>query len=904
MLATGYGEQAALQTIKAANLDSEKGRVTVACVNSPASTTLSGDEPAIDYIENMLKVGGVFARKLKVETAYHSHHMQKVATSYLKSIGEVSSSEVVEGVEFYSSVIGAAKRTGFGPDYWVENMVSQVRCHVFSTCCQSLTVYQVRFNDAMTALLQSMAATGPHDAANILVEIGPHSALQSPINQILSSTTGFKSAYVTPLSRGKNSAKSFSAAMARLFELGTKVDFSNLFTQPRHVLDDIRPYPWDHRVSHWAESRLSRDHRLRPFPFHDLLGVYDAMSPVNEPRWRHHLSVQRLPWLRDHVVDGIVIFPGSGYSTMVIEAMKQLVKMQNPGSDVKITETIMRNVRIARPIILPEESTDGPVDDIEVQLILSPSMISESCPWYAMRILSLQADQTWTEHVSGTVRVELDSVSALGKEHNAATEEAFEALERIQTSAQEKLNIDIFYAERKAAGNDWGPSFALLSEAYAGPWVGFAKLRNPEVAQWMPSGYFQPHLIHPTTLDASNHMVPAVFHREITHAPVMPISIEEMTFGGHLSSKPGDEVIIAMELKPEDKTTAYGNVWLFQHDSTTGQLAFVSSTRALEMRVVGEGVNANLNQVFERKHNYQVHWDDDPEHLSEPSFARLLQPCMAKESTVFEQLSVIEKATSVFLDNVKDMPMVQNPETASLPHLRHFSRWIAENVRSNACQRVRESLNDDERAEALDQSSRSGIEGVMLDRIGRNLPGILKNTTDPLELLVADDLFERFHKEGPLTPLYKQMVRYVRLLTNRRPQMNVLEVGAGTGSATLPLFDSMGEDATDLIRSYTYTDVSSGFFETAKSRLEKWRSVVEYKTLDISEDPVKQGFEAHSYDLVVASNVFHATRSLRETMTNVRKLLKPGGRLVFVEINKSVAGISRSIGTIFGTLPG
>ncbi|KAL2170279.1 hypothetical protein VTG60DRAFT_5055 [Thermothelomyces hinnuleus] len=127
MLATGYGEQAALQTIKAANLDNDKGRVSVACVNSPASTTLSGDEPAIDYILDMLTAGGVFARKLKVETAYHSHHMEKVADSYRESLRELASSDAREDVAFFSSVTGAPKSSGFGPAYWVDNLVSQVR---------------------------------------------------------------------------------------------------------------------------------------------------------------------------------------------------------------------------------------------------------------------------------------------------------------------------------------------------------------------------------------------------------------------------------------------------------------------------------------------------------------------------------------------------------------------------------------------------------------------------------------------------------------------------------------------------------------------------------------------------------------------------------------------------------
>jgi acyl transferase domain-containing protein len=763
---------------------------------------------------------------------------------------------------------------------------------------------QVRFNDAVTALLKSMAATGASDTSNILIEIGPHSALQGPINQIISSIPGFKSSYMAPLSRGQNSVSSFSAITARLFELGAKVNFEKSFPKPQHVVDNLMPYPWDHRVKHWAESRLSRDHRLRSFPYHDLLGVYDVMSPLEEPRWRHHLSIQRLPWLKDHVVDGMVIFPGSGYSAMITEAMKQLVQMQNPESDAKIAKTIIRDVRIARPIILPVESTDGPGDDIEVQLILSPSKISDSNPWFSIRILSLQSDGTWAEHVSGTVRAELESADVAGKETKATLDEAFEAFERIQSRAQEKLNMETFYDERRAAGNDWGPSFALLYEAHIGPWVGFSKLKIPDMAQYMPSGYFQPHLIHPTTLDASNHMVPAVFHREIKKAPLMPITTEEVLFTNKLSSKPGDEMIVAMELKAEGKSQARGDVWVFQHDAVTGDLMFVSSMRGLVMRAVGEGASTDASKPFERKHNYQVYWNHDPDHLDKATFARLVEPHVPKNSELLEHLSIIEKATAIYLNRVKDTPVIQNPETAPLPHLRDFSRWIHDYVTSDSCRDICESLTEAEQAELLDRSDSSDIEGEMLGRVGRNLANILSNTTDPLELLVADDLFERFHNQGPLTPLYQQLVQYAGLLTNKNAQMNVIEVGAGTGSATLPFFKSMGEDASNLIKKYTYTDVSSGFFETAKDRLGRWESIIDYRTLDISRDPVDQGYEANSYDLVVASNVFHATKSIYETLTNVRKLLKPGGRLLFVEINNSTAGASRSLGTIFGTLPG
>ncbi|KAK4451281.1 hypothetical protein QBC34DRAFT_348299 [Podospora aff. communis PSN243] len=915
MLATGHGEHTALQTI-AENSGGLKGRVTVACINSPSSTTISGDEPAIDYLHDKLVASGVFSRKLRVDTAYHSHHMDKVATLYLESLMKMEfrgTQKPDPTIEYFSSVSGGTKTSGFGPAYWVENLVSPVR-----------------FHDAVSALLHRMAADTDADA-NIMLEIGPHPALQGPVNQVLSAMQpGFKSSYVAPLSRNRNSATSFSAVLARLFELGAKVDFRPIFKhldpEPRRVLSDLPRYPWDYRTKYWTESRLSRDHRLRPFPYHDLLGIYDVMSPLEEPRWRHHLNVQRLPWLKDHMVDGAILFPGSGYTSMALEAMRQLVHMKNNSlkSAPKITKIIIGHVRIARPIILPMESTDGPGDDIEVQLVLSPSKLSDGndTPWYSVRILSLQQSTgTWVEHYASTIRVELESAATIatnngtfvGDEEKSTAQNAFEALSRIQSLATEKLDIPSFYREMEDVGNSWGPSFALLTEAHVGSGVALAKLRVPDVAQWMPAGYYQPHMMHPTTLDATIHMIPAIFHREIAKSPLMPVSTEELLFFTNaVSSEPGTEMIIALDLKAEgsSKSSGRGNLWTFQHDPLTKKLSLVNTTKGLVFRAIGEEVSVRRSsrRPFERKHNYQIRWHDDPDFLTESSFRRLVEPYMEKGAEFLQRLDIIETATTLYLDSLRDTSVIQDPSTAPLPHLRAFARWVSDFINSDACLATTASLSSNERSQILKLAAKNGIEGEMITQVGTNLPAMLAGTVNPLEVLVGNDenndLLERFYMLGPFRPLCRQMAHFCQLLTNKNPDMDIIEIGAGTGSATIPIFTALGDEALNQIRSYTYTDISSGFFESARARLAKWKDVIEYKTLDITRDPVQQGYGVHKYDVVVASNVLHATKSLRETMAHVRKLLKPGGRLLLVEVDKAASTQSRIIGTIFGSLPG
>lgn len=101
--------------------------------------------------------------------------------------------------------------------------------------------------------------------------------------------------------------------------------------------------------------------------------------------------------------------------------------------------------------------------------------------------------------------------------------------------------------------------------------------------------------------------------------------------------------------------------------------------------------------------------------------------------------------------------------------------------------------------------------------------------------------------------------------------------------------------------SYTYTDISAGFFERAAELFKAYDDRMIFKVLDVEKDPSTQGFELHSYDMVIASNVLHATASLQRTLENTRQLLKPGGYLMLLEITNN--GPTR-FSSIMGGLPG
>lgn len=166
-------------------------------------------------------------------------------------------------------------------------------------------------------------------------------------------------------------------------------------------------------------------------------------------------------------------------------------------------------------------------------------------------------------------------------------------------------------------------------------------------------------------------------------------------------------------------------------------------------------------------------------------------------------------------------------------------------------------LDQSSRMELIDsiynqtQTTDGAAVGEALYRVLENFEKILEGTVDALELLLKDDVLTRIYGFAGLWD-YKE---FFSLLTHGKPHLNILEIGAGTGATTATILRNLeSEYGERLYRKYTYTDISAGFFVAAKNRFQDYAGI-DYAVLDISKDPIEQGFEANSYDLILASNV-------------------------------------------------
>ena len=304
MLSVGLSESKARSHLHHLGMENRKMNLTVGCINSPDNVTITGAEDQINALKASLDGQHIFARKLKVNVAYHSMYMQDIALEYerlLNDIAPENSSPSLLTAALFSTVSGEK----LYPErlresrYWAENLVSPVQFvrAITAMCSQTLGPNGRKFN-------------GNDDSTMIdyLLEIGPHSALQGPIKETLRSIgKNGTIAYSSMLSRNNCALETSLTAAGRLYCSGYPVELAAINHQIENrkslrMLVDLPEYPFNHSQTHWLESRFSKDFRFRRNAPHELLGTTARNWNPLEPQWRNFMRESENPWISDHKV--------------------------------------------------------------------------------------------------------------------------------------------------------------------------------------------------------------------------------------------------------------------------------------------------------------------------------------------------------------------------------------------------------------------------------------------------------------------------------------------------------------------------------------------------------------------------------------------------------------------------
>ncbi|KAL2844526.1 hypothetical protein BJY01DRAFT_248143 [Aspergillus pseudoustus] len=803
--------------------------VIIGCENSPNSVTLSGDSPVIDRVTAAISkdLPDVLCRRLRVSTAYHSSHMSEIGPQYEERIAShIDFNQNM--VPLFSSVTSTTitEPSELNAVYWRRNLESPV---LFS------------------GAVKSILAKAKNRA---FLEIGPHSALSGPLQEIFRGVESkLDLTYIpTLIRRDSDSRAQLLSTVGLAHSRGIPVSLEAV-NGTGNTIGNLPPYPWQHNTKYWHDSRLTRDWRFRPHPHHEILGARSVESSELEPAWRNVLRLEDVPWIAEHALQGNVIFPAAGYISMAGEAALQL---SADAHDYSIKNMVIKN-----PLLMKESA------DYELITTLKPVKITDllDSEWYAFTIVSSDGT-SWTKHCHGQVRA--------GSDHPPKGR-AIEQHARV-------LDVETAYRYVDRLGFAYGPLFRRFQSLSADPTERRASGTLLDLDTTPPSRY----TLHPAIMDHLLQTFPMAIAQGLARRfqIIVPAAI------GNIYVRPSP--IPAMSLEALMAETGFGT-WTGQGIMMAGDELVLSMTDVAGFPASGQS-NSSASGI---PVGSQIRWAPDIDFVN-PGI--LLSRSVLEENYEDTQ-TVIRDLTVLYVLNTAAKLVQVTPEDAHVG----WKTWITETASELGKDHPKLSnMAQDERTELLETiSSRLLHEG---DEDPAPL-ACLRYIYDRCEEIVtakklSDHTRLQIDKYRTFLQSTQDWSRFLSLLGHTKPTMRILEIGGGTGSATRVVLDHLkSPEGVRLYSGYTLTDISEASLEFAKKTFAD--EDLDFKVFDVTKNVEWQDFELHSFDLVIISKVLCHPAQYETSLKNIRDLLAPRGRLLLHEFNPG----NPSVRYIMGLLP-
>ncbi|MGW3046261.1 acyltransferase domain-containing protein, partial [Kitasatospora sp. NPDC001159] len=421
-------------------------RLSIAAVNGPAVTVVSGDADALRELVAGYEREEVRARVIPVDYASHSAHVDAIREEVLGLLAGIEPRST--GVAFYSTVTGGPVDTaGLDPEYWMRNLRRTVL-----------------FEQTVNALLA--------DGYGVFVESSAHPVLTVGVQQVVEAAGREDRTVVAgSLRRGEGGLLRFLASAAEVHVRGGAVDWSAVLPAAPRV--DLPTYPFEHG-SYWlvpgagasgvGSAGLSGAE-------HPLLGAAVERADEAGPLFTGRVSLRSHPWLAEHAVLGTVLVPGAALVDLAIHA----------GDRVGCGR--IEELTIEAPLVVPQEGA------VRLQVLVDAADADGRRPFAVYsRPDDAPADRPWTRHAAGAL---------------LPTDTAPEAKAGPGGSWPPERAVEVPVAEAypllAATGLEYGPGFRGLRATWRRGGELFVEAALPESAA---PGAFG---LHPVLLDSVLH---------------------------------------------------------------------------------------------------------------------------------------------------------------------------------------------------------------------------------------------------------------------------------------------------------------------------------------------------------------------------------------------------------------
>nr|BBX77129.1 polyketide synthase [Mycobacterium florentinum] len=412
--------------------------VNLAAVNAPNAVVISGPDAAVAAVADELAQQGRRVHRLAVSHAFHSALMEPMLEEFASLVAGVSAAP--PRIDLVSNLTGQLAGPGYGsPQYWVEHVRGPVR-----------------FADGVRAA-ESLGA-------RVFVEVGPGRGLTAAVEQSL--TTEQATSVVT-LAKDRPEAESALFALGQLFTIGVPVDWPAAVGDGNRV--DLPTYGFV-RQRFWLPPGAVGSGNVTSVGLtratHPLLGAVVERPDSGGVVLTGSLSVSGSPWLADHVVDGVVLFPGAGFVELALRA----------GDEVGCS--VVDELTLLAPLVLP------PGGAARVQVVVDAAGESGSrAVWVYSR--GAAPDSVWVLHAQGALSAALSEPAA-----------DLSIWPPVGASVVEAGDV---YEVLAARGYEYGPAFRGLRTLWRRGQEVFAEV---SAGEGVTMGGFG---IHPVVLDAALH---------------------------------------------------------------------------------------------------------------------------------------------------------------------------------------------------------------------------------------------------------------------------------------------------------------------------------------------------------------------------------------------------------------
>ncbi|MEU6957277.1 SDR family NAD(P)-dependent oxidoreductase [Streptomyces sp. NPDC045714] len=396
----------------------------VAAVNGPRSTVVSGDPAALDRLLALFEPEDVRVRRIAVDYASHSSHVDSVRDELLEVLAPVRPRS--GDVPFHSTVTGEALRTTeLDAAYWVRNLRRTVE---------------------FTTAVEGLAA----DGHSLFVEMSPHPVLTMAVEE----TADDSLSAVGSLRRDDGGPRRFLTSLAEAHVRGADIDWAPVFPGA-HVVD-LPTYAFQHR-HHWLDGATARP----AVADHPLAATVERLADGDGALLTGLLSRSTAPWIQDHAVAGDVLLPGTAFVELLLRAGEQVGCAR------------LEDLTLQAPLPLPG---DGSAVRLQIS-VREPEEGTGSRPFTVhTRPAGSAPDSPWTRHATGTLAPA-----------RATAQAPDPGLTSWPPPDSEPVALEKLYGELASLGYEYGPAFRGLTAAWRHGRTVYAEValpaeRHPEAA--------------------------------------------------------------------------------------------------------------------------------------------------------------------------------------------------------------------------------------------------------------------------------------------------------------------------------------------------------------------------------------------------------------------------------------